>query len=242
MVWVLSQTEPNNWAWCSWGFSSDCRTKVEGGRCSSCKLLTPEGEVGGRRREEENLKPSSEDSGGALQQWPEKTSLSSPEDDPEPEVWEPRLARDKGNLEEEEQLGSPEQQISQVSICPQKGRDLEGRCRKQEWRRVMLEQSWKAKIRHQQPCSWYQGLGQYNWWTRGYRLDGTAVWQTKRRGLELGKCQGFMVGEKGKLVGFKKKTEMANGGVGGKEFSVKGGVLGFGAEKLLGEKRPGETT
>ena len=53
-----------------------------------------------------------------------------------------------------------------------------------------------------------------------------------------------MVGKKGKITGFKEKTEMADGGVGGKEFSVKGGVLGFGRGKLLEEKgkgRPGTT-
>ena len=37
-----------------------------------------------------------------------------------------------------------------------------------------------------------------------------------------------MISEKGKLKGFKEKTEMGEGGVGSEEFSVKGEVLGFG--------------
>ena len=37
-----------------------------------------------------------------------------------------------------------------------------------------------------------------------------------------------MICEKGKLTDFKKKLEMANGGVSCKEFTIKGGVFGFG--------------
>ena len=45
-----------------------------------------------------------------------------------------------------------------------------------------------------------------------------------------------MIGEKGKFAGFKGETEMANGGVSCKEFTIKGGVLGFGRGQLLGEE------
>ena len=45
-----------------------------------------------------------------------------------------------------------------------------------------------------------------------------------------------MIREKGKLSGFEEETEMANRSVGSKEFTVKGGVLGFGGGKLLGKE------
>ena len=94
---------------------SVCRPEDEEGRlCSS-----PEGEVGGWRREAENLEPSGEDSGGAgtgvnLTFF---TGGRPGSGGPElrlvhyenPEVWEPRLVPDKANLEEEEQLGPQEQ-------------------------------------------------------------------------------------------------------------------------------------
>ena len=38
----------------------------------------------------------------------------------------------------------------------------------------------------------------------------------------------LMIGEKGKLTGFKKEMEMGNGEVSCAEFKIKGGVLGFG--------------
>ena len=38
----------------------------------------------------------------------------------------------------------------------------------------------------------------------------------------------LMICEKVKLTGFKEETEMADGGVSRKEFTIKGGVLGFG--------------
>ena len=37
-----------------------------------------------------------------------------------------------------------------------------------------------------------------------------------------------MICEKGKLKGFEEETEMADGRVSCKEFTIKGGVLGFG--------------
>ena len=37
-----------------------------------------------------------------------------------------------------------------------------------------------------------------------------------------------MIGEKGELTGFEEKAEMADGGVGSKEFTIKGGIFGFG--------------
>ena len=37
-----------------------------------------------------------------------------------------------------------------------------------------------------------------------------------------------MICEKGKLPCFEKKTEMANGGISCKEFTIKGGIFGFG--------------
>ena len=43
-------------------FSSVCRPEVEEGRRRSPKLFPPEGEVGGWRREAENLEASDEDS------------------------------------------------------------------------------------------------------------------------------------------------------------------------------------
>ena len=38
----------------------------------------------------------------------------------------------------------------------------------------------------------------------------------------------LMIGKKGKLKGFEEETEMVNGGVSCKEFTIKGRVLGFG--------------
>ena len=64
-----------------------CRWEDDEGRlCSSHKKLPPGGEVGGRQREAENLEPSGEDSGGAALPELEKTSLSSREDNQDPEV------------------------------------------------------------------------------------------------------------------------------------------------------------
>ena len=37
-----------------------------------------------------------------------------------------------------------------------------------------------------------------------------------------------MICEKGKITGFEEKTEMANGGISCEEFTIIGGVLGFG--------------
>ena len=37
-----------------------------------------------------------------------------------------------------------------------------------------------------------------------------------------------MIAKKGKLTGFEEEKEMANSGVSCKEFTIKGGVLGFG--------------
>ena len=48
-----------------------------------------------------------------------------------------------------------------------------------------------------------------------------------RRRREKGVGERFMIGEKGKFVGFKGELEMANGGISCKEFTIKGGVLGF---------------
>ena len=50
----------------------------------------------------------------------------------------------------------------------------------------------------------------------------------RRRGGEKGKCERLIIGEKGKLTGFKEKMEMGERGVGSQEFSVEGGVLGLG--------------
>ena len=36
-----------------------------------------------------------------------------------------------------------------------------------------------------------------------------------------------MISEKGKLTGFEEETEVKDGGVSCKEFTIKGGVLGF---------------
>ena len=38
----------------------------------------------------------------------------------------------------------------------------------------------------------------------------------------------LMISEKGKLTGFEEETEMANSGLGCKEFMIKGGFLGLG--------------
>ena len=61
---VSSQTEPFGLASCCWGLSefADCGLEDDEGH----KILPPEGEVGGRQREAENLEPSGEDSGRAL--------------------------------------------------------------------------------------------------------------------------------------------------------------------------------
>ena len=50
----------------------------------------------------------------------------------------------------------------------------------------------------------------------------------RRRGTEKGVGERLMIGEKGELTGFEEETEMADGGVSCKEFTIKGGVLGFG--------------
>ena len=49
-----------------------------------------------------------------------------------------------------------------------------------------------------------------------------------RRRTEKGGGERLMIGEKGKLKCFEEETKMANGGVSCKEFTIKGGVLGFG--------------
>ena len=50
----------------------------------------------------------------------------------------------------------------------------------------------------------------------------------RRRGTEKGVVERLMIGEKGKLTGFEEETEMADGGVSCREFTIKGRVLGFG--------------
>ena len=50
----------------------------------------------------------------------------------------------------------------------------------------------------------------------------------QRRGTEKGEGERLMIGKEGKLTGFEEESEMANGGVSCKEFTIKGGVLGFG--------------
>ena len=50
----------------------------------------------------------------------------------------------------------------------------------------------------------------------------------QRRGTEKGEGEMLMIGKKGKLTGFEEETEMSNGGVSCKEFTIKDGVLGFG--------------
>ena len=50
----------------------------------------------------------------------------------------------------------------------------------------------------------------------------------RRRGPEKGLVERVVICEKGKLVGFQKESEMANCGVSCKEFTIKGGILGFG--------------
>ena len=51
---------------------------------------------------------------------PEKTTLSSPEDNQDLEAREPRLAQDEDVNEEEEQLEPQERKRTQVSVCLQK--------------------------------------------------------------------------------------------------------------------------
>ena len=50
----------------------------------------------------------------------------------------------------------------------------------------------------------------------------------RRRGTEKSLDKRLMIGEQGKNSGFKEKTEMADGGVSCKGFTIEGGVLGFG--------------
>ena len=50
----------------------------------------------------------------------------------------------------------------------------------------------------------------------------------KQRGIEKGAGKRLMIGEQGKNSGFKEQTEMADGGVSCKEFTIKGGVFGLG--------------
>ena len=50
----------------------------------------------------------------------------------------------------------------------------------------------------------------------------------RHRGTEKSAGERLMIGEQGKNSGFKDKTEMADGGVNCKEFTIKGRVLGFG--------------
>ena len=49
-----------------------------------------------------------------------------------------------------------------------------------------------------------------------------------RRGTEKGKGKRLMISKEGKLMGFEEESEMGNGRVSCKEFTIKGGVLGFG--------------
>ena len=55
-------------------------------------------------------------------------------------------------------------------------------------------------------------------------LSGGPRW----RGSEKGVGERLMICEKGKLYGFEEETEMVDGRVSCKEFTIKGGVLGFG--------------
>ena len=48
-----------------------------------------------------------------------------------------------------------------------------------------------------------------------------------------------MISKKVKFTGFEEKTEMAKGGVSCEEFTIKGGVFGFGGEKFLGKEGKG---
>ena len=45
-----------------------------------------------------------------------------------------------------------------------------------------------------------------------------------------------MICEKGKLMGFKEKSEMGNGGVSCKEFTIKGGYLDSAEDNFLEKK------
>ena len=56
------------------------------------------------------------------------------------------------------------------------------------------------------------------------RLSGGPRW----RGTEQGQGKGFMICEKGKLPCLEKETEMGNRGISYEEFTIKGGILGFG--------------
>ena len=49
----------------------------------------------------------------------------------------------------------------------------------------------------------------------------------RRRGTEKGVGKRLMINEKGKLTCFEEETEMANGRVSCKEFTIKDGVLRF---------------
>ena len=49
----------------------------------------------------------------------------------------------------------------------------------------------------------------------------------RRRGTEKGMGERFVICEKGKLTDFKEETEMVDGGVSCKEFTIKGRVLRF---------------
>ena len=48
-----------------------------------------------------------------------------------------------------------------------------------------------------------------------------------------------MICEKGKLMCFKEESEMANGGISNEEFTIKGGILGFGGGSFLGKESKG---
>ena len=62
--------------------------------------------------------------------------------------------------------------------------------------------------------------------------------------MEQGMHQGLVVCEEGELATLQEESEVTNRGISCQKPPVKGGVLGFGRGKLLGEKgkwRPGAT-
>ena len=49
----------------------------------------------------------------------------------------------------------------------------------------------------------------------------------RRRRTEKGMGEGFMIGEMSEFSSFEEKTEMADGGIGAKEFTIEGRIFGF---------------